>query len=496
MQKLPTNFRPQYFVPWFLVRQPKLRLIVDCREINRAMYPPDYFRLPNWSSIYPCLRKGWHAAKLDLRHAYFHLELHESLKQLLLLQVGEHFCLFLAAPFGLACLPLFWTKVMRVLEKRWHAKGMLVFVYLDDIILLGETASRVRAELQKILKDLLRAGLHLNVAKSILHPCQELEHLGLLVNLCVGQLQVPHAKRATYRRGLAKLVRMSAMSVRKMASILGKVRSILFAVPAIRAFSDHMVEFVRQNQVFGWDSVHPVPSCLKAQVCAAKEIMFQWPGRPFLTPACVPKRVFSDASQLGWGGLDTQSGQVVHDFFYDQGHWHINIKELHAAVSTIMSLVHPGDVVEMCIDNLVVFYYLKNQGGRKLHFNAMLRPLLLWAMKNRVQIFPVLVPTLEMKLDHISRWRLHPEDYSLAQNIFRQVLTMFLPFRPEVDMFTSPGNRKLPKVVSRFPHHEAYLVDALQCPLHTVGCVFANPPWELVAGWLHRLIQNPHILSL
>ena len=52
VQKLPTNFRPQYVVPWFLVCHPKLRLIVDCREINRAMYPPDYFRPPDWSDAY------------------------------------------------------------------------------------------------------------------------------------------------------------------------------------------------------------------------------------------------------------------------------------------------------------------------------------------------------------------------------------------------------------------------------------------------------------
>ena len=39
-QKLPSYFRHRYLVPWFLVGQPKLSLIVDSWDINGLMPAP------------------------------------------------------------------------------------------------------------------------------------------------------------------------------------------------------------------------------------------------------------------------------------------------------------------------------------------------------------------------------------------------------------------------------------------------------------------------
>ena len=63
-------------------------------------------------------------------------------------------------------------------------------------------------------------------------------------------------------------------------------------------------------------------------------------------------------------------------------------------------------------------------------------------------------------------------------------------------MFASPGNTLLPKFVSRWPHWEAYLVDALACPLEGIKACYANPPWTLIAKWLHRLRNHPQLTCL
>ena len=63
-------------------------------------------------------------------------------------------------------------------------------------------------------------------------------------------------------------------------------------------------------------------------------------------------------------------------------------------------------------------------------------------------------------------------------------------------MFASPGNSKLKKFVSRWPHHQAWAVDALQCSLENCTQVYANPPWSIIPQWLQRLQKNPHIVCL
>ena len=63
-------------------------------------------------------------------------------------------------------------------------------------------------------------------------------------------------------------------------------------------------------------------------------------------------------------------------------------------------------------------------------------------------------------------------------------------------MFASPGNNKLPKFVSRNPHWQNYLTNALVCPLSSITTCYANPPWGLIFPWLVRLWENPHITCL
>ena len=52
-------------------------------------------------------------------------------------------------------------------------------------------------------------------------------------------------------------------------------------------------------------------------------------------------------------------------------------------------------------------------------------------------------------------------------------------FVPEVDMFASPGNAQLRAFVSRWPHHQAIAVNALDCDLQPLRQVYADPPLDL-----------------
>jgi hypothetical protein len=146
----------QFLVPWFVLAKKdgeveKLRLICDCREIN-IFLDPKPFRLEHWRDIFPFLRKDMWAGKVDLKDAYFHLGLGDQLKPFIRLQVDTEIWEFQAACFGLSTLPQIWMSIMRVFQKIWRAKGLLVFIYLDDILVLGESPQAAKASLQVILE--------------------------------------------------------------------------------------------------------------------------------------------------------------------------------------------------------------------------------------------------------------------------------------------------------------------------------------------------------
>jgi hypothetical protein len=382
---------------------------------------------------------------------------------------------------------------MKVFLKKWRKQSFLTWIYLDDILVVGNSPQVVQKQLQIMLQDLQAAGMVINQKKSQLTPVQQIDHLGLSVDLKHGFLQVPQEKLKTIRKEFGKLITHQAMSCRKMAAILGATRSFLMAMPFLRAFTDQLVQFVNQQETIGWDQKVPIPQKLKAQVKEIGDLMTSWKGRNFQGRATV-RELHSDSSQEAWAGVDATSGALVQEFWRDKRHLHINVKELEAAINTVQSLAKPGEHITLKVDNSVTFAYLTKGGGRIPSLNQMVRPFLKWCMEKQVTLRKEQVKSSEDLADGPSRWHKDKGDYTLDRKLFHFLLHRMENFQtPQVDMFASPGNHQLPKFVARYPHWQAWEVDALRCPLRNITCCYANPPWTVISKWLHRLRENKHL---
>jgi hypothetical protein len=105
-------------------------------------------------------------AKADLKHAYFHLHNTHKLLPYMRVNIGQEVYQFPAAVFGMNILPHLFMGVMKVLQKLWRNLGLLVFIYLDDILILGNSQRHCQSTLTKVLGDLLAAGVVVNQKKS------------------------------------------------------------------------------------------------------------------------------------------------------------------------------------------------------------------------------------------------------------------------------------------------------------------------------------------
>ena len=84
----------KHLIPWFILSKKekggmKHRLISDRREINNFVETKK-FCLQNLQDIFPYLKQGQWAAKIDLKDAYFHIPLHPQMKHYLRMQVGGY----------------------------------------------------------------------------------------------------------------------------------------------------------------------------------------------------------------------------------------------------------------------------------------------------------------------------------------------------------------------------------------------------------------------
>ena len=127
VKQLPSMASTRHLVPWFIIRKQdkdkvKLRLIADCRELNQH-FQPNHFKLDHLHQIFPFLRKGLWAGKIDLKHAYFHIGLAPALRKFVHMAVGDQIWEFQAACFGLNVLPELFMKVMKTFQKKVAATG-------------------------------------------------------------------------------------------------------------------------------------------------------------------------------------------------------------------------------------------------------------------------------------------------------------------------------------------------------------------------------------
>jgi len=279
---------------------------------------------------------------------------------------------------------------------------MLVWVYLDDILLVNSRQKGLRQQADFILRDLEELGLQINHKKSLLTPTQQVPYLGFHLNFEKGTFEVPPQKLKTVRRELGKLITHSHLSPRKMAAILGTVRSFLTALPFLRAFTDQLCQFVKLQENLGWDSKQPLPPCLQSQLVEIKSLLETWPGRK-MEGKVVLRHLQSDLSGIGWAGQDLVEGTTLHEFWRDQQGLHINVKKLFAALQTVRSLAKKGEKVHLGVDNSVANSYIRKSAGRKSVFNQLMRPFLLWCQDRDIQVEVNLVKSAEMKADGLSR---------------------------------------------------------------------------------------------
>ena len=59
---------------------------------------------------------------------------------------------------------------MKVFLRLWRAKGILCWIYLDDILVVAKDPQRLSKDMEVVLSDLTDPGMAINAKKSILEP--------------------------------------------------------------------------------------------------------------------------------------------------------------------------------------------------------------------------------------------------------------------------------------------------------------------------------------
>ena len=187
--------RPARGVPQFATPKAgtpgKFRLISDLRFLNSFLAPPG-FTLAGVRGLPMVARR--YGAKIDLRSAFWQLILSGELAQMTMFEWEGVWWYWRVLPFGLTISPYVFQTFAQAWVDRWRALGIPCAAYLDDIIVFGATLEEHCHNIERVVNDLLDAGVSLSPDKVFVLPYTTLPYLGILVHLDLGCLSIPHDK--------------------------------------------------------------------------------------------------------------------------------------------------------------------------------------------------------------------------------------------------------------------------------------------------------------
>lgn len=482
----------QFLSPIFLV--PKAdgsqRFILNLKRLN-TFTKVDHFKMEDRTLALKLLRPGCFMATVDLLDAYFMVPIAKSCRKFLRFSFQNVLYEFNCLPFGLNTAPLVFTKIMKPLVAWLRAQGFLSVVYLDDFLLIGNTESECRRNVETTCNLLQKLGFLINVSKSRMIPTRNCLFLGFQYDSLKMQISIPADKQTRAITLIHSFLGRQKCKIREWARLIGTLVSLCPATRYGWLYTKRMerAKFLALIRSAGnYDQWMNIPDYTRRD-------LIWWKNN--ITGSYCPIRefkfvttIYTDASSTGWGAVcgDCRA----------HGHWndvecnkHINALELLAVLFGLKCYASSLSNCEILfrVDNTTAISYVNRMGGIQYpELSDIAYQIWNFCEQRDLWIFASYIQSSDnCEADAESRRLLSNTEWSLSQYAFQKVVKTF--GSPSIDLFATRLNNKCPRFVSWFPDPEAQQVDAFTLNWSS-EFFYAFPPFSIVSRALHKIITD------
>ena len=191
----------------------------------------DPYPIPKIEDLFASLAGGRVFSKLDLSHAYLQVLLDEESRNLITVNTHKGLFRFNRLPFGVASAPAIFQRIMEGVLKGIPG----VCIYLDDILITGQTEEQHLASLEQVFKQLEAAGMQLKRNKCCFN-LPEVTYLGHQIDKdglhptedkTKAILQAPTPKNTTELRAFLGLINYYGKFLPNLSMILTPLYKLL-----------------------------------------------------------------------------------------------------------------------------------------------------------------------------------------------------------------------------------------------------------------------------
>ncbi|XP_050294576.1 uncharacterized protein LOC126743396 isoform X1 [Anthonomus grandis grandis] len=437
------------------------------------------------------IKKNCFMCKIDLRDAYFLISVHRKYRRYLRFKFNGVIYEFNCLPFGLNIAPYVFTKLMKPIFSFLRARGFLSVVFLDDILLIGNTYAECLTNRNETLDLLLKLGFVPNYEKSILIPSQVIQYIGFIYSSIDMSVSLPQDKVSSTLELVSKFLLLEKCSIRDFARMLGKVTSIC---PGIKYGWLYTKYFERQKFLALQSSNENYNATMKILPLLYED--FQWwiknlpKAKNFIQIDSFAIEIFSDASSTGWG--ISCLGKKSRGFWsVVEKEYHINYLELLAVFFGLKCFAsHLSNCNILCrVDNTTALAYINKMGSVQYpKLNNLSRTIWQWCEERNLFLYASYIKSIDnWEADHESRSLATETEWALDLPAFMKISSSF--GEPEIDLFASRTNAKCGKFVSWLRDPESIAIDAFTLNWNQLK-FYAFPPFALILRVLNKIISD------
>lgn len=170
--------------------------MIDLKRLNRYIRP-ESFKMDSLQTIIQAVQPMDWMISVNLQDAYLHVPILPAFQKYLRFAVGQTHLQFQALPFGLCTSPRVFTKILISALAPLREKGLRIYHYLDDILLLASSPDQLVHHREILLQSPRELGWLINSEKSQLTLTQQMIYLGAMFDTHEGTVSLPPLKAKT-----------------------------------------------------------------------------------------------------------------------------------------------------------------------------------------------------------------------------------------------------------------------------------------------------------
>ena len=260
-------------------RDGSVRICGDYKMTVNLAATVETYPLPRVEDLLASIGNGRVFSKLDLANAYTQLELAEESKTLVTINTHKGLFRYNRLPFGVAAAPAIFQRTMEsILRDIPH-----VCVYLDDVLVSGESESAHLQTLELVLSRLQQAGFRLKLAKcAFMLP--SLEYLGHVIS--------EKGVHPTEEKKQAIANAPAPVNVTQLRSFLGMLTYYGKFLPNLATTLCPLYELLQKNKSWSWGKQQESAFRQAKKLLTSAEVLVHFDPSKELLLAC-------DASPYG-----------------------------------------------------------------------------------------------------------------------------------------------------------------------------------------------------